>query len=122
MSHDALISACVSDCDTSYRNATGRSMSDVGLDPFGIVTAILAIVAQMCPQQARDLRAAAQTRGAATVLAVQAATRQALREQHPGVLLPWARFNGAAIANAVIATVATRDEVQIQAGLECCGR
>lgn len=115
---DSLIQEFVTEADTHYLAATGKTMAGAGLDPVSVITAILAILAQMCPKPPAHLKAAAQARGRGTVFAVQTATRQALREQHPGIMLAYRKFDGDKIADAVLATIAAKDEHKLQAGLD----
>lgn len=117
---DAVLAECVADCDTHYTATTGKSMTAAGLDPFSIITAIFAILAQLCPKPASELKAAAAAKSPSAVWAVTSATRQALREEHSRTFLPFVRFNGRAIADSVLTTIAAKDEAKIQVGLDCC--
>lgn len=118
--NDEVLTEYCGDCEAAYQRRTGRTAQGAGFDPISIFTLILTILSQMCPKPAADLKAAATERGLGTRVAVRSATRQALREQHPGVLLPYRRFNGDAIAESVLDVAAAKSEEKIQAAQNCC--
>ncbi len=120
MNENEVLQEFVAEVDSNYTASNGgKSMATVGLDPISIITAILAILAQLCPKPPAALKASATSRDLGTLLAARTATRQALAEEHPGVPFAFAKYNGKAIADAVLASVAAKDEAKIQVGLAC---
>lgn len=117
MNNDTVIEEFVSECDDYYKTKTSKSMTQAGLSPISIITAILAIIVQMCPKSASELKAEATTGGARVAMLCASATRVALREQYPGQIFVYAKYNGDAIAESVRKTLAAKDEEQIQMGL-----
>ena len=108
-----IITTYCDDCDTNYKAATGNSMENVGLDPITIITAILAILAQICPKPAAALKEEATANSPGTKLGVRFATRLALREKKPG-FFSYAKYNGDAIADSIITATAAADSDKMQ--------
>ncbi len=111
---DADYNAFVSDCDAHYHAKTGKTFAQAGFDPTIIIT-IITMLLQMCPKPPAALKAAAASRDIGTVISAQACTRMALREAYPGVIFVYAKYNGNAVADSVLASVANADENKIQA-------
>lgn len=106
--------------DAAYTRRTGKSAKSVGIDPISIITAIIAIITQMCPKPPAQLKADAESGSLEVVLAARSATRQALREQHPGVFLPYRRFNGDAIAASSLEVMVEAPVAKVEAVCACC--
>lgn len=115
-----VIQEFVTACDQHVKAKTGKSMNELGVDPISLITAILAILAQMCPKPAAQLQQEAAANKPEAIQAITSATRMALREQHPGVFLVYARCHGKEIAESVRANLAKSTETKIQAGLAYC--
>lgn len=92
-----------------------------GFNPVDLFTAILALIGQICPTpSANEFKSHAQRRSGQARLTVQSATRLALREKFPDVLLPYRRYDGDSIADAVLDVFAARSESDIAAVKSCC--
>jgi hypothetical protein len=120
--NDTMMTECCAEFDTNYQAECGRSAKQAGFDPIEIFKLITTLLAQMCPKSASDLHAAASAGDGMTMTAINSATRLALREEHPGVLMPYARYNGRAIANAYRKTVASKDVETFQRSLDNIAR
>jgi hypothetical protein len=121
MPSEGLIHKTIPDFDKSYETKTGKSMAAAGINATSIFTAIMTIFAQMCATTPAAAKAAATAKTPETVASARSATRMALREQYPGRIFVYARYNGDAIAEAFLDTVAAKDEATIQAGLDIVG-
>lgn len=121
MHSDDVFDSCVQDCCVAYTRKSGKSPQTVGFDPISIFTAILALIGQICPTpSAGELKSHAQRRSGQARLTVQSATRMALREKFPDVLLPYRRYDGDNLVDAVMETFASRSEADIAAVKSCC--
>lgn len=115
-----ILNEYVAACEDEYARKTGRRAQAVGFDPISIFTIILSIITQMCPKPPAQLAKEAKDGTLAARVAVQSATRQALREKHPGVFLPYRKFDGDAIAASVLAVAASAGEEKVAAAMACC--
>lgn len=120
--NDTMMTECCAEFDANYQAETGKSAKQVGFDPLTIFTLIATILGQMCPKPASELRQAASDGSPMAMMAINSAVRQALREEHPGVFLPYVKFNGRAIGQAFRKTVAAKDEDTIQRSLDNIAR
>ena len=120
--NDTIMTECCAEFDANYQAESGRNAKQAGFDPIAIFTLITTLLAQMCPKPASELHAAAASGDGMTMMAINSATRQALREEHPGVLMPYVRYNGRAIANAYRKTVAAKDVETFQRSLDNIAR
>lgn len=118
--NDADYNSFVSNCDTHYHTKTGKTFAQAGFDPTIIIT-IFTMLLQMCQKPAAALKQAASTRNIGTVISAQSCTRMALRESYPGIIFVYAKYNGNAIADSVLAAVAATDENKIQLAQNAVG-
>jgi hypothetical protein len=115
--NDETVNKFVVDCDVSYKTQTGKTFAEAAIDPT-IIASIITLLFQMCPKPPATLKKEAASGSLSSVMSVRSATRVALREKYPGVIFVYAKYNGDALASAVLKTVANQDEAKMQAVMD----
>lgn len=115
--NEAIMQKCHDECLRAYLKRAGFGSTPVGFDPTIIITIITTLLA-LCKKGPAELKASADNPSWQSRAVVNSVTRRVLREKHG--LFAWGRFNGEAMAAAVLDVGAGADEAEIAAMCECC--
>lgn len=112
-----ILDVCKERATTAYLRKAGFSSSPVGFDPTIIITIITTLLS-LCKKPAADIKASATAASWKDEAIVKSQVRAELRRRHG--LFAYGKFNGDAIASAIMTTAAESSEAEIQAMCECC--